>query len=198
MKSLTFIRATLIGLGLSLLGSISFYGLQFFYTDSNALQLTISLVALVYIGTLLAYSKSKAGRLTTILVCLVGNIALLYLFLPINLLIISILLSVWLVRTLYHHQRFIASVLDAGLLFAGYSAAVWTLFATGSWFLSFWLFFLIQALTIFIPQLVNNKRNAFFEHFNSEISDLESSDRDFHTAYRNAQNAIKRLSKSHQ
>ena len=58
---------------------------------------------------------------------------------------------IWLVRALYHHRGFVAAGVDLGLTAFACAAAVWAL-GTGSYLVTIWCFFLVQALFVWIPE----------------------------------------------
>ena len=89
--------------------------------------------------------------------------------------------TIWLTRALYHHSGVLAAVIDLGISGLAVAGAIWAL-GTGSYALTFWCFFLIQALFVWIPEVTT-----------SSTPDRDLNQSDFDNARRLAAAALKRL-----
>ena len=87
-------------------------------------------------------------------------------------------------RSLYYHSSVIPALMDLGLSGLGLAAGIWALVQSGSFFLGFWCFFLVQALFVAIPNSM--QRNSKEPEWGSDDA--------FHRAHRTAEAALRRLS----
>ena len=187
MKNLSFSQLAISGLLLSGLGYISFelFNLALFKTD--ALQLTIALCGLFYLGYLLSKSPQKVGKVTAIVTYICACLLSLYVTVATTLFAISIASCLWFIRCFFFHRTAIAIISDACLMFVGLAAAYWSIIETSNLFLGFWSYFLIQALLPFLPRGIKS----------STAVNLSEENNSFEAAYRNAEIAISRISNLH-
>jgi hypothetical protein len=104
-----------------------------------------------YLLALLLGSGRSAGQLLFGAGWLVLAAGLLAFDPPLSLWLLGMLLSIWLLRCLLRHPRPLAALLDATLCGAAALAALATLQSNHSLWLALWVFFLLQALHVFIP-----------------------------------------------
>lgn len=152
MKKATFIE----GVGIALTSSIAVSAISFtmsslFFGD-DLFRLLIAGVSFFYILYLFLRTKDRTGRITVISIWFVLTIASL-IFVPSLMLYIGIqLLMVWIMRSLYFYNSILSALIDLMLNGMSLIVAVWSWSVSGSLFLTFWCFFLMQALFVFIPK----------------------------------------------
>jgi hypothetical protein len=143
------------GIGVALAAGISggllFSMLTTVFASGFVLRLLIAGMGLLYVLYLLQRSGEKVGRITTLAIWLVMASALWLLGLSLPLYLMAHLGIVWLIRSLYFFSSLFSALADLGLVLFGVTAAAWALLETGNLFLSFWSFFLVQALFAAIP-----------------------------------------------
>ena len=71
---------------------------------------------------------------------------------PLLLYITIQLFMIWIMRSLYFYNSVFSALTDLALTGMSLVVAVWAMSVSGSVFLSFWCFFLMQALFVFIPK----------------------------------------------
>lgn len=184
MKTVTFWEGVVIALLASVVGNIGFFALTFFCTDDFTLRMLISGLASAYLFYLFSRSRERTGRIIAMLSWLILIGALWFFYPPLSLFLIFHVLSVWLIRCLYFYRSLLACLADLGLTALSVASAFWALYHTGSLFLAFWCFFLLQALFIYIP--------TGAKHPNPEIA--SKSETDFKRAYQAAESAVRKLS----
>ncbi|MGZ8160911.1 MAG: hypothetical protein ACXWT4_19200 [Methylobacter sp.] len=185
MKKPTFWEGVVIALLASLTGAIVFFALSFLFTEEIAIRLVISGLAFFYSLYLLSRSGEHIGRITVMLLWCILSAAV-WLFGPPPTLFLTLnVLSVWLIRSLYHYSRLFSSLADLGLCLFSITSAFWALHHTGSTFLTFWCFFLTQALFAVIP--TGNKQT-----FADETA-LSNNEVEFKRAYQAAEAAVRKL-----
>lgn len=183
MKKPSFYYGIALAFLFSFFGSALFATLTPIYPDQWVLRVVITLLALAYLLYLLSASPACSGKITVLVLWLlvIGFSWFLLPSLPIyTLLHIGM---IWLVRSIYYYRSVLSAIADMGLNALGLIAASWALVSTGSLFLSFWCFFLIQALFIAIP--------ATWKH--SAAKETQAEDESFQRAYRSAESALRRL-----
>lgn len=189
MKKVTFWEGVGIALLASVLSSIGFFALTFLFSENCAIRMLISGLTTAYIFYLFSRSKERIGRLTITFswFLLLGTIWFFYPFF--GLFLTSHLIAVWLIRSLYFYTRLLSSLADLGLNALSIASAFWALHHTNSLFLTFWCFFLVQALFIYIPTGI--------EGLNTDDTILSNSKTDFNRAYQAAEAAARKLSTHH-
>ena len=88
----------------------------------------------------------------------------------------------WLIRSLYFHTGLLEALLDGGLLCLGAVLALGTLQVTASSLMSIWVFFLVQALFVTLPNL----------HRRSDVEAAPAKDK-FASAQQRAEAALTQL-----
>jgi hypothetical protein len=151
---------------------------------ATALRAVIALLGLAYAVYVIGRSGERVGRLTTIACWLVvaggasfvGPPLVGYLLLHIGL--------AWLVRSLYYYSGLLPALADFGLSLLGAAFAVWAAQRSGSAWLAFWCFFLVQAFHVLIPASLTQRGTAV----------PDAADDAFARAHRAAEAAARRLS----
>lgn len=189
MKKPTFWEGVVVALLASLIGAIGFFALCFLFTEEIAIRLVISGLAFFYSLYLLSRSGERIGRITVMFSWCILTAAVWLFGPPLTLFLILNVLSIWLIRSLYFYSRLFPSLADMGLCLFGIASAGWALHHTGSPFLTFWCFFLIQAL--FAVFAAGNKQT-----FADEAA-LSNSEVKFKRAYQAAEAAVRKLSTLH-
>lgn len=180
MNGLSFWRGVGWAAALSVVGAVAFAGLGPWLGGSLVMRALAVLLTGAYLLVLLHSSPVRRGRVLAVLVwaALAAVLAVLDASLASVLLVQT--LSIWLVRSCFHHRKLWGAGLDLGLsLFALVAGIAATLHA-GSILLGLWSFFLVQALWPVLPPLPG-KRTA-----------PNRGDR-FEQAYRSAEAALRRL-----
>jgi hypothetical protein len=184
MKKVTFWEGVFIALLTSVIGSISFFALTLSLSEDFAIRLLISGLAIAYMLYLIRRSQECTGWITLMLTWFI-LLAMLWLFYPpLTLFLVLHVLAIWLVRSLYSYASLFSSLADLGLNAFSIASAVWALHHTGSIFLTFWCFFLLQALFVFIPTGIKRQ--------NPDLT--SNSETDFNRAYQAAEAAVRKLS----
>lgn len=186
MKQATFSE----GVAIALISSVSiaavFTVVSSLFFNTDLVRLLIAGVSLFYISYLFLRSDDRVGRITVVLIWFVISLCSL-LFTTSLLLYLSIqLLMVWLLRSLYFYNSIFSAITDLLLTIMSVFVASWVWTISSSIFLTFWCFFLIQALFVFIPK--NFIRGQKTESINY-------SDDDFEHAYHAAEIAVSKLVK---
>lgn len=158
---------------------------HYVYRDDLLMIITAG-VTLIYLIYVFHSSKVISGRLTALMLWLVGTAISVFTFLPFEPYLLSNLLFLWIVRSVFFQANIIGAIIHMGLIGLGFTVALWTALHTESHFLTVWSFFLIQALIVFIPEL---NKSANSKHW---VSTTSSSLR-FETAKSRAQAAIRQL-----
>jgi len=186
MKKTTFWNGVVIALLAGLIGSIGFFALSSLFSEDSTFRLLISGFVFVYIFYLLSRSQECIGRITVMLSGFI-LLAILWLFYPPLILFVALhVLAIWLVRSLYCYASLFSSLADLGLNALSIASTFWALHHTGSLFLTFWCFFLVQALFVYIPSGI--KRT------NLDKAAIPNSESNFKHAYQAAEAAVRKLS----
>jgi len=149
MNTPTFSHGVILALLLAVVGSIGMTVLPLFATKLVALKLVTAVLASGYALYLLNRSDERSGRV--VVPCLLLATGVLgWVLLPLTGFVLLQVGLIWLVRALYHHARLVTALADLVLCVLACAAAVWAL-GTGSYLITFWCFFLVQALYVWIP-----------------------------------------------
>lgn len=184
MNKASFWEGVAMALLASVIGSISFFALTLLLSEGFALRLVISGLACAYLLYLLCRSQDHTGRILLMLSWFI-LLAMLWLFYPpLTLFLVLHVLAIWLVRCLYRYASLFSSLADLGLIAFSTASVAWAWHHTGSLFLSFWCFFLLQALFVFIP-------NGIKRH---DPGVTRTNETDFNRAYQAAEAAVRKLS----
>ncbi len=147
----------------------------------------ITLVALAYLIYLLSASSSRSGKITTVSLWFVVSGFTWFLTPPLLIFILIHIGMIWLIRSIYFYKSILMAIADMGLSVLGLIAAIWAFESTDSLFLSFWCYFLVQALFVFIPAGLQRPTSK------SSTAEQSSKDEAFQRAYRSAEAALRRL-----
>lgn len=188
-KQPTFLEGTGLALIFSIIGAAGFFTLGSLFGSGDVFRLLITCLGFSYVVYLLSRSRERVGKITVITGWLLLAV-LNWLFVPSFLLYIIIHLGmIWLVRSLYFYNSVLSSLLDLGLSGISLAVAVWTWSISHSLFLSFWCFFLVQALFIHIPRQTGKTDNR--------LSAGADSDDPFERAHHAAELAVRKLTITH-
>lgn len=192
-KAPSFIEGIVIAVIASIVGSIGYFVLSAIFPFSIVIKLLASGFSFAYILYLLSRSQERIGRISSVVVWSIITIGLWLSGAVFSIFILSQILMIWLLRSLYFYSSLLSS--GADLFLSGFSlaAGIWAFFNTGSAFLSIWTLFLVQALFVFIPSRMGAKGNKT----NSTTLDNNHFDLktvNFQRAYRNAEAAVRKLS----
>jgi hypothetical protein len=185
MKKPNFFEGVAVALIIAVVSAAAtFVAAQLFFSDT-LLYLLIAVISFAYICYLLARSGEKTGRVSVIIVWFFLSLAG-FLFLPSFIFFAVLQLGfIWLLRSLYFHNSVLAAIADLGLFMLALIVAAWSWFNTQSVFISVWSFFLTQALFVLIPSRTNSSSKTC-------VTGSSAGDR-FETAYRAAENAVRKL-----
>ena len=185
MKKATFIEGVGIALISSIVVAVMFFTMSSLFFGDELLRLLIAGVSFFYIIYLFLRSKERTGRITVILVWFVLTVVSL-IFVPSLIMYIGIqLLMIWVLRSLYFYNSIFSSLIDLTLNGISLVAAIWSWSLSGSLFLTFWCFFLVQAFFVFIPK-------NFITRSNVESVSRADGDK-FEHAYHAAEVAVSKL-----
>ena len=151
MKSPGFWRQVGYGLLLSAAGAVLFAGLSGLIGSATLLRALIVVLGAAYLALLLHGLRVRIGLVVT-LACWIAVTLLLFAFDPrLWAWLLAQVAMVWLVRSLYRYDSLAAAIADAALSGLALATAIATAGYTRSMFLTLWIFFLVQALFVFIP-----------------------------------------------
>lgn len=183
MKTPSFLEGVALALAISLMGGVLYTALNSIMPTQAVINLLIPLLSLGYLIYLLRRSNQRIGRISVVLIWLVVA-AFIWLFEPPFMLYLMMHIGlIWLIRSLYCYSSMLTSLADLGLNGLALAAGVWALLQTGSFILSLWSFFLVQALFVAIPRRIN-ARSTQLDQTNPEP---------FQRAYRSAEAAVRKL-----
>ena len=185
MKNATFNEGVAIALVSSIAVAAIFFTMSSLFLSDDLFRLLIAGVSFFYILYLFLRSKERTGRITVISIWFVLTIASL-IFVPSLILYICIqLLMIWILRSLYFYNSIFSALTDLALTAMSLIVAIWALSVSGSVFLAFWCFFLMQALFVFIPKYFIAKEKVESIH--------RPADDKFEHAYHVAEVAVSKL-----
>jgi hypothetical protein len=148
----------------------------------TALRAVIALVGFAYVLYVIGASGERVGRITTIACWCVAASAVWLVGLPLVGYVLVHVGLVWLVRSLYHYSGVLPALADLALSLLGVVFGVWAAQRSGSAWLAFWCFFLVQAFHALIPATLLKRG-----HSATETEDA------FAHAHRAAEAAVRRL-----
>jgi hypothetical protein len=151
---------------------------------AGALRAVIALLGFAYTLYVIGRSGERVGRVTTIVCWLVISGGAWAFGLPLAGYVLLHVGLVWLVRSLYHYSGLLPALADLGISLLGAAFAVWAVQRSGSPWLAFWCFFLVQAFHVLIPATLTQHGNA----------GPDAGDDAFARAHRAAEAAVRRLS----
>ena len=180
----SFGRALGAGLALSLCGAAVLAALAPVTGTGTALRAVIALLGLAYVLHAMATSGERVGRVTTVALWTVAASFAWFAGLPLVAYALVHVALVWLVRSLYSYSGVLPALADLGVSVLGAAFAAWAAQRSGSAWLAFWCFFLVQAFHVLIPPALDARAG----------DSAESSDDAFARAHRAADSAVRRLS----
>jgi hypothetical protein len=184
MKRPNFFEGVAVAVVLSMLASAFALVLIPVFGRSGVAYVLITAISFIYLIYLLARSKERVGRITTIVLWMAVTGLVWLAGLPWFLLGVVQVGFIWLVRSLYFYSSIISALTDLALTATSVIVAYWAATHSGSLFLSAWTFFLMQALFVAIPK---QWRAGSGDH--QPIQDDA-----FQHAFRNAEAAVRKLS----
>lgn len=188
-KQATFFEGVGLALFISILGAAGFFSLTLLFDGAGVFRLLLAALCFIYVLYLLARSRERIGRITVICAWMFVT-GLSWLFVPSVLLYIVIHLGmIWLIRSLYFYSSVLSSLADLGLTGISLAVSIWAWSMSHSLFLSFWCFFLVQALFTLIPKQIKKSQNK------PTIS-IDTDDQ-FEHAHRAAEVALRKLMTTH-
>lgn len=116
-----------------------------------AIKVMVSALGLGYLIFLLRKSRVRVGRVTACLLWFAASAASWWLAPSFGLYLVTHVCLLWLLRSLYFHRSLLAALADGALCVAATAGAHATLMNTGSPSMAVWVFFLLQALFVAIP-----------------------------------------------
>jgi len=149
---------------------------------TTALRAVIAMLGFGYAVFAIGRSGERVGRITTIAIWLVVAGAAWLLPLPLAGYALVHLGLAWVVRSLYYYSGLLPALADLGLCILGASFAVWAAQRSGSAWLAFWCFFLVQSFHVLIPSSL------------ARTGTPHAPDDAFARAHRAAEGAVRRLS----
>ncbi len=184
MKRPNFIDGVIFAAVASVSGMALFMLLISFFNALFTAHLILTLLTMSYIAYLLWRSPKESGAVSAMLFSIVSLVIIWLLEPSFSTLLAAHALLITLVRSFAYHQTVIAVVADGLLNGLGVGAAIWAFSATDSLPITFWSYFLLQALFCLItPRLAHSEK----------VVDEPVNDR-FTEAYHSAQVALRQLS----
>ena len=152
MKKATFLEGVGIALLVSITVAVLFTVMSSMFIGTNVFMLLVAGISFSYILYLLMRSKEKTGRITVVVIwSLITLISLVFISSLIFYVAIQ-LLMIWLMRSLYFYNSIFSALIDLAMTIMSLVVAIWALAVSESLFLTFWSFFLVQALFVYIPK----------------------------------------------
>jgi hypothetical protein len=184
MKQPSFFEGVAMAIALSILGSAFAWVLTPVFGRSGVMYLLITGISFVYMVYLLARSRERVGRITTVVLWIAVTGLAWLVGLPWLLLGLVQVGLIWLVRSLYYYSSVLTSLMDLGLTALSVVVSFWAAAHSGSLFLGIWTFFLMQALFVAIPK----------QWRSGDSAPQLTRDDAFQRAYRSAEAAVRKLS----
>ena len=185
MKKATFIEGVGIALVSSIVVAALFTTISPLFFAGELFRVLVAGLTFFYILYLFLRSKERTGRITVISIWFVITLSSFIFVTSLLLYIVIQLLMIWLIRSLYFYNSLFSSLTDLSLTGLSLVVAISVWLSSGSLFLTFWCFFLVQALFVFIPKKITSNRK-------SEYIQLPIGDR-FEHAYHTAEIAVSKL-----
>lgn len=164
MKKATFME----GVGIALISSIAvaslFTVMSSLFIGGSLFNLLIAALSFIYILYLLIRSKERVGRVSVIVIWFAITLTSLLFISSIMFYVAIQLFMIWLIRSLYFYNSVFSALLDLAMTGMSLVVAMWALSVSGSLFLTFWSFFLVQALFVYIPKNFASKKDPESSH----------------------------------
>jgi len=189
MKKATFTE----GVGIALIASIAvaslFTVMSSLFIGSNLFRLLVAGIAFAYILYLFMRSKERVGRVTVVVSWFVITLMSLVFIESLIIYLAIQLFMIWLMRSLYFYNSVFSALIDLVVTGMSLVVSMWALSVSGSLFLTFWSFFLVQALFVYIPKNFSTKKKSEFIH--------QTENDKFEYAHHAAEVAVEKLLKTH-
>ena len=182
-KPVSFLEGVFIALVMSVFAALAYNALVWVFGTLLSAKLVVCSLSLIYILYILKRAPRSFVRLG-LLAWGVVTFILMIAYVSFITLLISQLVLIWLARSYAHYPSLLPAMMDVALLGLGYALCVAVFWQTAWISLAVWTFFLTQALFCFIP---NKARKG--------IAHSERDGEQFTRAYRNAEVAIRALSR---
>lgn len=186
MKNPTFSEGVLVALAAGLVSSVTYTVMHGALGLEWTTRILVAGLSLGYVLYLLHRSQERTGRFVTLTAWFGVAGASWFMTLDPLLYLLVHLSLIWLVRALYHQTGPLAALFDLGLNLLALMAGYWAFWHADSIFMGVWTFFLVQATFIAIPSLSNPGGDS------NPAPDQQIDH--FHTAYRSAEAALRKLS----
>ena len=181
----SFLNGALIGLFISFIGAIGFYGLALIMPFMVSAYLMIGILGITYHCYLSSTQQSNKGLVSSIVILvLITMVSWLFAWSLLTVVSLNCFL-IWMFRIHYFHKSAIGAIGDLAILIGSTFLSAYTFAHTDSLFLSIWVFFLCQALFVLIPESIV-KNSSPHHHVESKFS----------VAKRNAQSALNQLNQA--
>lgn len=187
MNKPSFYHGIAVAFLISFFASALFTALPPMFTSLWLLKVIITLVALAYLIYLLSASSARSGKITTLSLWFVVSGFTWFLTPPQLIFVLIHIGMIWLIRSIYFYKSIVMAIADMGLSVLGLIAAIWAFDSTDSLFLSFWCYFLVQALFVLIPTGLQRPTSK------PSTAEQPTNDEAFQRAYRSAEAALRRL-----
>lgn len=187
MKKATFAEGISIALIASIAVAALFTVMSSMFIGGNLFKLLVAGLSFIYILYLFLRSNERIGRVTVIIIWFAITLISLVFIPSIILYVVIQLFMIWLMRSLYFYNSVISALIDLAMTGMSLVIAMWVLTVSGSLFLTFWSFFIVQALFVYIPK-------SFIAKNKTGISRHVEDDK-FEYAYHAAEIAVSNLFK---
>jgi hypothetical protein len=184
MKRPNFIDGVIFAAVASVSGMALFMLLISFFNALFTAHLILTFLTISYIAYLLWRSPRESGAVSALLFSIISLVIIWLLEPSFSTLLAAHALLITLVRSFAYHQTVIAVVADGLLNGLGVGAAIWAFSATDSLPITFWSYFLLQALFCLITPCSAHSGKVVDEPVNDRFTE----------AYRSAQVALRQLS----
>lgn len=189
MRNATFMEGVVIALIASIVAAALFTLMSSMFVGGSLFMFLVSGLSFFYILYLLVRSKERTGRVTAVIAWSVVTLFSLALISSVILFVSIQLFMIWLMRSLYFYNSVFSALTDLFMTAMSMVVAMWALTVTGSLFLTFWSFFLVQALFVYIPKNFINKGKTESSH--------EAEHDKFEYAFHAAEAAVEKILKTH-
>jgi hypothetical protein len=153
--SRSFGREIATGFVLAACGAAALAALTPFFGWSTALRAVIALLGFAAVLDVLASSRERVGRVTTVAAWTLGAAIAAGVPLPLTAYVLVHAGLLWLVRALYRYSSLVPALGDFALCLLGAAFAAWAAQRTGSAWLALWCFFLVQSFHVLLPESLN-------------------------------------------
>jgi hypothetical protein len=182
--SRSFARELGTGFVLAACGAAALAALAPFFGWSTALRAVVALAGLAAVLDVLASSRERVGRVTTVALWSLCAAIAAGVSLPLAAYVLVHAALLWLVRALYRYSSLVPALGDFGLCLLGAAFAAWAAQRTGSAWLALWCFFLAQSFHVLLPESLGRAAA------NARDDDVDV----FTRSHRAAEAAVRRMS----